>query len=428
MFKLTRAFLLFMGILALSACATAPTVVPPTLAPTLPPTVTFIASDFDAGRAFEHNRQLAVTIGARVAGTEGGVRAGDYVAEQFKSYGYAVEKQAFPFEDWENVDTRASVQSPELRELKTVRPIQYSVSGHFTEEVVAVGGVGNESDFAKVNVQGKIALAQRGVIPFSDKAKNAAAVGAIAILVYNNAAGPFQGTLQNPSAIPTLAVSREDGQMLLDALDKGAVRVKIDSDTRVRRNTGYNILATKPGPNGKIIVAGGHYDSVADTPGAGDNASGTAVVLELARALAKKPNQHTLRFIAFDAEEFGLLGSKYYVDNLPERARAQIIAMLNFDMLGGGRGPLLAGGNGALGQLAREAGKEMGIEARNFALGGGAGSDHQSFARHGIDTVFFSRDYDLLHTPQDVIGEIKEQYLAEAGRVAVKLVEMLESR
>jgi hypothetical protein len=59
----------------------------------------------------------------------------------------------------------------------------------------------------------------------------------------------------------------------------------------------------------------------------------------------------------------------------------------------------------------------MGIDARNFALGGNSGSDHESFQRVSIDTVFFSRDYNLLHTPQDTIEQVQENYLDEAGRV-----------
>src|SRR5438046_87317 len=54
-------------------------------------------SDFDAQRAFTHNQMLAVTIGKRVTGSDGGARAGDYLAQQFQSYGYQVERQAFPF-------------------------------------------------------------------------------------------------------------------------------------------------------------------------------------------------------------------------------------------------------------------------------------------------------------------------------------------
>ncbi len=431
MSKLFRALFLIALLVSIIACNAAPAVaVPPaaTRASTAAPTHAAAPSDFDAARALEHNRALAVTIGTRVAGTENGTKAADYIAAQFKSYGYIVEKQDFSFEYWEDQGTNIQVTAPELRVLNKPRPIQYSPSGHLSEDLVLVGGVGNENDFARANAKGKIALVQRGTIPFSDKAKNGAAAGARAVIIYNNAPGPFAGTLQNRVNIPAIGISGEDGQMLLGLLQSGAVKIKIDSDTRLAQKTGVNVIATKRGTSGKTIILGGHPDSVEDTPGANDNGSGTAVVLELARALAQKPNKHTLTFVTFDAEEFGLIGSRHYADNLAESDRAQIAAMLNFDMLGGGRGPLLLGGEGALGQMARDAAKEIGVDARNFALGNNAGSDHQSFTRIGIDAVFFSRDYDLLHTPQDAIVEIRAEYLGEAGRVAMKLVEMLEGK
>ena len=64
-----------------------------------------------------------------------------------------------------------------------------------------------------------------------------------------------------------------------------------------------------------------------------------------------------------------------------------------------------------LGKLTRDAAKQMGIDARNFALGGNAGSDHESFQRVSIDTVFFSRDYSLLHTPQDTMEKLSAESL-----------------
>jgi aminopeptidase S len=106
----------------------------------------------------------------------------------------------------------------------------------------------------------------------------------------------------------------------------------------------------------------------------------------------------TLVFVAFDAEELGLIGSRHYVTSLADNARKKIVAMLNFDMLGGGSGPLLYDGDGRVGKLALDAAKELGIDARSFSLGSGASSDHSSFRSVGIDAVFLVREYNLLHT------------------------------
>lgn len=206
------------------------------------------------------------------------------------------------------------------------------------------------------------------------------------------------------------------------------MRASIASDAAVEKRTGYNVIGTLKGKTDETLVLGGHYDSVSAGPGAGDNASGTAVVLELARVMASKPQpQHTLIFVGFDAEELGLLGSRAYVDALSPEQLNKMRAMLNFDMLGAGGGPLLLMGDGNVSLLARSSAKELNIDARNGQLPANAGSDHESFARRGVDTVFFMRDYDSLHTPEDTIDQIHQEFLEEAGRVAERLIERMEA-
>ncbi len=389
--------------------------VTPTATPSLPAGIAGIR--FDAHRAFEQNQVLAVTIGKRVAGTEGGTRAGDYIAQQFAAFGYAVEKQPFPFQVWEDHGTQVAVMAPTARVIPA-RPLQYSRAGLIEAEVVAVSGNGTESDLAAVNLRGRIALVSRGTIPFSDKARFAAKAGAVALLIYNNEPIGFTGTLRDPASIPVLALAGADGRSLLDLLAAGRVTVKIDSDTAIVDKIGKNIIGRANGSSDGVIVFGSHYDSVDAGPGAVDNGTGTATMLELARVLATQAHNNAFVFIAFDAEEVGLVGSHYYVDHLSATESAKIRGMFNFDMLGGGSGSLLAGGDGALGVLARNAAGQLGLVAYNFSLGSNAGSDHEPFQQAGIDTIFFSRDYGLLHTPQDSIDQVKEAYLADAGRVA----------
>ncbi len=101
--------------------------------------------------------------------------------------------------------------------------------------------------------------------------------------------------------------------------------------------TGYNLIADWPGgdPN-QVIMAGSHLDSVTSGPGINDNGSGSAAVLEAALTVARtgyQPTKH-LRFGWWGAEELGLIGSKYYVNNLPTTERAKVKGYLNFDMIG----------------------------------------------------------------------------------------------
>ena len=101
-----------------------------------------------------------------------------------------------------------------------------------------------------------------------------------------------------------------------------------------------NVIATMPGTVGTgELILGAHYDSQSDVtavaPGADDNASGTAGILEVARVLRISNYQPhaTIRFIAFGAEELGLLGSYDYADKALQRQQ-NILLMQNYDMIG----------------------------------------------------------------------------------------------
>ncbi|HEU4424495.1 MAG TPA: M20/M25/M40 family metallo-hydrolase [Pilimelia sp.] len=101
--------------------------------------------------------------------------------------------------------------------------------------------------------------------------------------------------------------------------------------------TGFNVIADWPGgdPN-QVLMTGAHLDSVTAGPGINDNGSGSAAILEVAKAVASTgftPQKH-LRFAWWGAEELGLRGSRFYVNNLPTTERAKIKGYLNFDMVG----------------------------------------------------------------------------------------------
>jgi len=112
----------------------------------------------------------------------------------------------------------------------------------------------------------------------------------------------------------------------------------------VRQNVGRNadnvigIYRAQGSAKDKAVVVGSHYDHLGLIngvvyPGADDNASGAAVLLALARDAVKRKYQHTIVFIAFGAEEAGLVGSRYYVRR-PAWPLSKTLSMINFDMVG----------------------------------------------------------------------------------------------
>jgi aminopeptidase YwaD len=184
------------------------------------------------------------------------------------------------------------------------------------------------------------------------------------------------------------------------------------------------VVATRAGTQPCAIVVGGHYDSVPAGPGANDNASGTATVIELARVMATRPHPCTLHFIAFGAEEIGLRGSQQFVQALPETDRRAMRAMLNLDMVGVGTEWHIAGDD-ALVAHARAVAEALGVEAR-FASAAGASSDHESFARADIPVLFVHRTPDPnYHSPRDLAEYVEPAALGVAGQLTLGVLERL---
>ena len=101
--------------------------------------------------------------------------------------------------------------------------------------------------------------------------------------------------------------------------------------------TSYNVIAEWPyGDANHVVMTGSHLDGISSGPGINDNGSGSAGVLEtaLAYAASGQTPKNRLRFGFWGAEELGLLGSKYYVNNLPAAERDKVELYLNFDMIG----------------------------------------------------------------------------------------------
>jgi Zn-dependent M28 family amino/carboxypeptidase len=104
----------------------------------------------------------------------------------------------------------------------------------------------------------------------------------------------------------------------------------------VRGKTHQNLILNFPSNNKKKlppILIGAHYDAVPGTPGADDNATGVAGLLELARAFAAKPPKYPIRLVAFDMEEYGLLGSAAYAAHLKQQ-KQPLKLMMSLEMLG----------------------------------------------------------------------------------------------
>ena len=139
--------------------------------------------------------------------------------------------------------------------------------------------------------------------------------------------------------IPAVAVSYETGAALKRSAEKGETVVALDVQNEARPTTAWHVVGQVPGQTDELIVVGAHYDGHDISQGAGDDATGTCLVLELARLFAPLKGQlrRTIRLMAFACEEMGVLGSTEYVKK--HRGEMKNIAlMMNLDgAVGGGR-------------------------------------------------------------------------------------------
>ena len=176
----------------------------------------------------------------------------------------------------------------------------------------------------------------------------AVTAGGAAFLYFNQNPGGLAVTgslaTRKPAPIPGLGLAYEDGATLLRLLANGPVRVRLNVTAAFPEVESANVIGDLPAdpasPHGdELVLAGAHYDSHDIAPGALDNGTGVAIILEAARALAAAYRaaghapRRRLRFCLFAAEEIGLLGSWSYVSRHAAEL-PQLCFMLNVDDIG----------------------------------------------------------------------------------------------
>jgi len=179
------------------------------------------------------------------------------------------------------------------------------------------------------------------------------------------------------------------------------------NDYNYLRNTytSQNVILTVPGQSEQVIVIGAHYDTVL-VPGASDNASGTALILENAQRMFNIDNYYTLVYVFFGAEEIGLLGAYYYVNSLTDVELDNILFMVNADVLFEGPHFVYAAGyqraNRTIGEnnITRQWDEiALGLRAEGIylhpSLRINLGSDHLAFMDAGITVMLMFGYYQV---------------------------------
>ncbi len=153
-------------------------------------------------------------------------------------------------------------------------------------------------------------------------------------MIYNNVAGELRINLLEDFTpdIPVVSTSQEDGERLARTV---GLWMRLEAQT-VRGNIRTsNVISEFAGSTpGRVVMLGGHLDSVNAGPGINDNGSGVAALLEAAAQVVKSRPYNTVRIALWGAEELGDLGSQFYVGALSPAQKEALALNLNFDMIG----------------------------------------------------------------------------------------------
>ena len=265
-------------------------------------------------------------------------------------------------------------------------------------------------------------------------------------LVNRIARGPFEASLVRLVTFPTrLSTSPQFQQALTFArtqLTGLGFTCRAQSIT-VNGRASSNLIADKVGTGAaaarQVVIASAHLDSInlagptKPAPGADDNGTGSAGILELARVFSTLSSTHDLRLILFGGEEQGLFGSTKYVASLSSAQRAKVRAIVNMDMIGSLNttrpGVLLEGkavSQGVINKLSAAAATYTGLEIETSL--NAANSDHVPFLSAQMPAVLTIEGADStnhnVHSANDTLDRVNFGLALEILRMNAAFIAM----
>ncbi len=376
--------------------------------------------------AMRHVEALA-RIGDRFVGTKGDKKTIVYVEKRFKELGLTVDRTPICVPSFQEKETTLTIIQPQRRVFR-------ALASYFTpatpkkglEAPLAYVGDGDEEDYAKGDVRGKIVVVRENLNKpkfwLGRDAAMAAKHGAVGLVSIHSNPLPYRTSFEIgnnnvedrfPAVnVPTAVISCPDGEDLLYILGHGETRGILKVDVKMEEKKSFVIRGTMKGDGSTqeriSIIA--HRDN-GIPPGANDNASGTGAMLEIARALKGLKLKRTVEFISCTAEEGVTAGAYQYV-KAHEAEMPQIKALFNIDMIStGGRLNLVGRGiwpdrppldhsqklNSMLMQVAGELGYSLGSMVADWGV-----SESGRFIEKGVPAAWFWKPDDpYYHTTYD---------------------------
>jgi hypothetical protein len=399
----------------------------------------------DQQRLWNHLKVLCEEIGPRLSGTPADERAVEYIAGHFRRCGAQVEVQDYACPSWECRATELTLLAPGGPQPIAAFAQTFTKSCDLEAELANVG-TRHELDLAP-DLEGKILLlygeAATGLaFNRNPTLLTAEERRARALIVVSPDETVSTKLIRDPFLrLPAAAVSQSAGFKLRD--NEGQ-RVRLRIDARRYPSTGHNVIGHVQGSRQGHIVVAAHYDTAADSPGATDNASGTAVVLELCELFAQQAQAGPgvprlgIDFIAYGAEEYGRHGRHYghgdnkgsaeYVRRYPDRVR-EARAVVEADCVGTALvSPRLWH---LTGWTSRQKEDILSVMRRfpRLIIGDQPARAPGPFHLPGVPALTFVNDFERLHihTAQDTIDLMSPDELAFIAEVIAAAVDHLSS-
>jgi aminopeptidase YwaD len=383
---------------------------------------------------WKHMVTLCDECSSRFAGTEDERKAGAYIMKCFARYGLEnIHAETFEMPGWERgsaslvlVNEGGEIELPCLA-------LPGSPACDLEAEIIDVGNGGPEA-YQKLAepAAGKIVLTNSEGLGRMEKYMAAVEAGAAAFLFGSNQPGGLAPTGSIGKDTPAIGLAYEHAVRIRRQLAKGTARARLQLSSCVQTVAARNIVGEIPGtdPTQGWVVACGHYDGHDIAQGAGDNAAGSAVLMEAARLLSplREHLQVGIRFILFSGEELGLFGSYNYAA-VHEAEMDTIRAIFNVDVVGMAM-PLVL-----LPQSSPELSawfKALPLEELDVKVNDSPNvfimnSDHFPFSEKGIQAVWAVTSQPASgvgwgHTSADTLDKVELRLLRQTAAAATRLL------
>lgn len=267
-------------------------------------------------------KYLTENIGVRLAGSENDKKACRYLCDRFREYCDDVSVEDFQVMERAVESQKLSVQISDAWQEFPCSAFAGAVTTFGNDIVAPLAFFDPHTDYQRADLsflRGKAVLHYGYSTQNSDNYRRLMAARPAFLMIVDTrytsttplADGMFPAHVNSFGSVPTVNVGFFDAQKIFSLGEGTPVKLNIDGISRPAKSA--SVIANYPGEDEQTIYLTAHLDTQADTVGADDNAIGCAMILELARLLSTKKHKHTLKIIAFGAEEQLSLGSAAFV-------------------------------------------------------------------------------------------------------------------